>query len=733
MKGKGLTLFVLFALFISCKSMPSGSAQLNAGDVKIFFTPCENGYLKIEALGKKYSAPAQSLELKIPTVNETFTANGNELIWKDYKIIKNDEGYELYYKDTLRYTSTFYYEDGEIEEERYYNDVDAYYGMGQIHKSVNLAGKRAIIYHEPNYGDQTYLYVPFYITKSKDTVYVNANGYDKLKFPRDKEDPVVCGSGTGRIESYYKVDDSFKSAVSGFYKISGESAMLPKWVFGFTQSKYSYETTDEVINLVERFKKENIPLSAVVLDLAWFNKMGDLDWNKEKFPDPKALDDYLESNNIKLITISEPFFATDSLCYDEFRKAGIFADDENGKPVLWNDWWCVNGSKEGAIINPLHPKAEKLLGDKYIKMVESGIDSFWTDLGEPERCPPAATFSGISETFFHNYFNREWSKIIMSAVTKQYPDRRFFLLSRSGYTGSKSYAVSNWSGDVPATFDGLKQQIAEGLSSGLSGFPYWGSDVGGFTPDFSDPELMTRWYQFGAFTPVYRAHGTDSREPWVAGEKNLPIIRNYINYHYQLLPYTYSLSREMCRDGLPLMRSMFIEYEDAPAKFLDKQYFFGANILVCPITNSLNFKKEIEIFLPDGNWYSWDNMKLYNGGTYTLPAKMEDIPVFVKEGSITPLDYNEKSALLLTPAENVNGNFIFYDDDGISNNHKKGEYTEVKYELNGFTLKASVLNGKLADEITLLVPANCPVKSSNWTNDGKYKVKTVKLTDTTEL
>ena len=257
MKGKGLTLFVLFALFISCKSMPSGSAQLNAGDVKILFTPCENGYLKIEALGKKYSAPAKDLELKIPTVNETFTANGNELIWKDYKIVKNDEGYELYYKDTLRYSSTFYYEDGEIEEERYYNDVDAYYGMGQIHKSVNLAGKRAIIYHEPNYGDQTYLYVPFYITKSKDTVYVNANGYDKLKFPRDKEDPVVCGSGTGRIESYYKVDDSFKSAVSGFYKISGESAMLPKWVFGFTQSKYSYETTDEVINLVERFKKEN--------------------------------------------------------------------------------------------------------------------------------------------------------------------------------------------------------------------------------------------------------------------------------------------------------------------------------------------------------------------------------------------------------------------------------------------------------------------------------------------
>lgn len=733
MRKTSLYLIVLFTFLISCKSVQSGTAQLNVGDVKLFFTPCESDYLKIEVLGKKYSAPAESLELKIPSTGETFTADGNNLIWNNYKIVKTDDGYELYYNDTLRYSSSFYYEDGEIEEERYYTDIDAYYGMGQIHKSLNLAGKRAIIYHEPNYGDQTYLYIPFYITQSKDSVYVNANGYDKLKFPKDNEDPVVYTSGTGRIESYYKVNDSFKSAVSSFYKISGESAMLPKWVFGFTQSKYSYKTTDEVIELIERFKKEDIPLNAVVLDLAWFNKMGDLDWNTKNFPSPKALDDYLESNNVKLITISEPFFATDSLCYDEFRSAGILVDDEKGKPVLWHDWWCVNGSKNGAIINPLHPKAEKLLGDKYIKMAESGIDSFWTDLGEPENCPATAVFSGIPEMYFHNYFNREWSRIIMSAITKQYPDKRFFLLSRSGYTGSKSYAVSNWSGDVPATFDGLRQQLAEGLSSGLSGFPYWGSDVGGFTPEFSDPELMTRWYQFGAFTPVYRAHGTASREPWAAGEKNLPIIKKYIEYHYELIPYIYSLSREMCRDGLPLMRSMFLEYENTPAKFLDKQYFFGANILVAPITNSINFKKDIEVFLPDGGWYSLENMKRFNGGTHTLSAKMEEIPVFIKEGSITPLEYNGKAALLLTPAENCSGEFVFYDDDGTSNNYKKGEYTEIKYELNDFTLKASAINGKFADKVTLLVPAETSVKTSGWTNSGKYKTKTVDFSDVIEL
>jgi alpha-glucosidase (family GH31 glycosyl hydrolase) len=156
-------------------------------------------------------------------------------------------------------------------------------------------------------------------------------------------------------------------------------------------------------------------------------------------------------------------------------------------------------------------------------------------------------------------------------------------------------------------------------------------------------------------------------------------------------------------------------------------------MLVCPVTNSINFKKEIEVFLPEGNWYNWEDMKLTKGGTYTLTAKMEEIPVFIKAGSITPLDYKGKTALLLTPEENINGSFVFYDDDGVSNNHKKGEYTEIKYDLEGFTLKASVLNGKLADEITLLVPANCPVKSSGWANDGKYKVKTVKLTDTIEL
>ncbi|MCH5150227.1 MAG: glycoside hydrolase family 31 protein [Spirochaetales bacterium] len=733
MKKTGLYVIILFTFFISCKSAAPGTSQLNVGEVKLFFTPCENGYLKIEALGKKYSAPTESLELKIQAADAAFTADGNTLIWNNYKIIKTDDGYELYYNDALRYSSSFYYSDGEIEEERYYANVDAYYGMGQIHKSLNLAGKRAIIYHEPNYGDQTYLYIPFYITKSRDSVYINANGYDKLKFPNNTEDPVVYTSGTGRIDSYYKVNDSFKSAVSNFYKISGESAMLPKWVFGFTQSKYSYKTSDEVIELVERFKKEDIPLNAVVLDLAWFKKMGDLDWNTENFPDPKALDEYLESNNVKLIAISEPFFAVDSLCYDEFRAAGIFADDEKGKPVLWSDWWCVNGSKNGAIINPLHPKAEKLLGSKYVKMAESGIDSFWTDLGEPEKCPAAAVFSGIPEIYFHNYFNREWSRIIMSAIQKQYPDKRFFILSRSGYTGSKSYAVSNWSGDVPATFDGLRQQLTEGLSSGLSGFPYWGSDVGGFTPEFSDPELMTRWYQFGAFTPVYRAHGTASREPWVAGEKNLPIIKKYIKHHYELIPYTYSLSREMCRDGLPLMRSMFLEYENTPAHFLDKQYFFGANILVSPITSSMNFKKETEVFLPDGGWYSWENMKRFDGGTHTLSVKMEDIPIFIKEGSITPLEYNGKTALLLTPAENVSGNFVFYDDDGISNTYKQGKYTEIAYELTGFTLKTSVINGQPANNVTLLVPAETQVKTSGWVSDGKYKTKTVELSDTIEL
>ena len=126
-------------------------------------------------------------------------------------------------------------------------------------------------------------------------------------------------------------------------------------------------------------------------------------------------------------------------------------------------------------------------------------------------------------------------------------------------------------------------------------------------------------------------------------------------------------------------------------------------------------------------------MKLTKGGTYTLSTKMEEIPVFIKEGSITPLDYKGKSALLLTPAENINGSFIFYDDDGVSYDYKNGNYNEIKYDLESFTLKASVLNGKLADEITLLVPAGTSVKTSGWTNDGKYKVKTVKLTETVEL
>lgn len=732
MRKFALTFLCILCFLHSCKTNDTNAAEISLDQLKLFITPCEENYLKIEAVGKKHTAPAKQLELNIPEIqtDSAFTLTDGEFQYKNYKIKKEKDGYSLLVNEELRYRSVFYYEDGEIEEERYYPDNQGYYGFGQVSKTLDLSGNRLVIYHEPVYGDQTYLYIPFYLTDQKGSVYYNANGYDKIKFPKNQEDPVVYSSDTGRISSYYRDNNTYQEAVSSFYQISNSSSLPPKWAFGFIQSKYGYKNSKEIIDLVETFQQKKIQLSSIVLDLYWFKKMGDLDWNKENFPDPKALDTYLEENGVKLIAISEPFFTVDSLCYEEFSKKDFFAKDKNGKIVKWNDWWCFD-SPSGSVINPLHKEAKKLLGNKYIQMMESGIDGFWTDLGEPERVPATALFNGMEERFFHNYFNREWSKIIHASIKEKFPDRRLFILSRSGYTGSGQYGVSTWSGDVPTSFQGLQQQIVQGVSSGLSGFTYWGSDVGGFTPAYSSPELMIRWYQFGVFTPIFRAHGTGSREPWSAGEEAEKILKQQIDLRYQLLPYIYSIARTSYQDGIPMMRPLFFleSGEKFPQKYLNTQYLYGPSFLIAPVTQEMIFSNEKKIYLPRGNWYDFETLGKWDGGQeYTLKVKKESIPVFLREGSIIPMDYQGKKALLLIPADGIKSDFVYYDDDGETEKYKTGEYEEISYHLDGFTLTIESKDPKnLTGELLLLLPEKTKTKSPGWKKEGIYQTKAVSV------
>ena len=695
--------FALFALSIS-----SAAKFTTAKGITITFNGTENNSVQVEATCKKFKANAKAYEWNVPASKVDFAIlEDGSYFWNDYVITPVEEGYTLSYKGKEMYTSTFEDEKGkQLCEARMWKDAKKFYGFGQHSRQFNLSDQVFKLYNESKYGDHAYITIPFFVTDSNASCYYTANGNDQMYFQNENISQKYRSS-TMRINSYVKQMETIPEAVSEFYADTESSALLPKWAFGYIQSKYGYKTQQEVVDLIKEFKTRQIPLSAVVLDVYWFNKMGDIDWtNTRDWPDVAGLNNYMEENGVKLITITEPFYCTDTANYAELKSKGMLLKNDQKKIADWRDWWCLNGSKSGGIVNPIHKKASKFFGEKYSKMIDSGIDAFWTDLGEPERAPKNLMYGKLKEEEFHNYYNYYWSQSIYNGVKTKYPDRRMFMLSRSAYTGSGKFGVSVWSGDIAVSWPSLKQQVPFALNCGLSGISYWGSDIGGFVNEKTYPELFVRWQQFGAFTPIYRAHGTGPREPWIFGDEETAIISKYINYRYTLLPYIYSTSRQVL-DGIPMMRPMFYEDIDTPDEFLENQYMFGDSLLVCPVYKPIKDEPNKEIYLPKGNWYNFETLKKVQGGkTITVKSDISSLPVFIKEGAIIPATVEGKDYLYILPADGIKNSFTYYNDDGETDNYKSGDFVKVEYKLEGSKLTAKISGDKkyAPKEITVVSP-----------------------------
>ncbi len=649
-------------------------------DIVIKIWETEREMLRINVLKERFEPEKNKFFLEIKNSGKTPEKTDNGYFIGKYEIKEEPKGYTVIRNGEKLYTSVFEIDKNEnIQEVKNCYNKEIFYGMGPVSDRVSLENTSYEIYNHSEYGDRAMLYIPFYFTSGGDAFYYNAHPKDKFKFRRKEMAEKNYSTTENYIDYYFFYEKDFKKIVSSFYDFTNSKSMLPKWAFGYIQSKYGYENPKEVYELVENFKKYKIPLNAIVLDLQWFKKMGDLWWNTEVWTDYKEMDKLLEANGIKLITISEPFFTVDSKNYKEFEENGLFAKNKKGEIVKWGDWWCFD-SEGGSIMNPIAKNAKEIIGKKYIEMKESGIDGFWTDLGEPENTPPNAYFNQYTEKEFHNYYNREWSKLIYETMREKYPDDRIFIMSRSGFTGSPRYNLSTWSGDVSATFGGLKKQIAIGINAGMTGFSYWGSDVGGFESNREKPdrELFIRWMQFGAFSPIFRAHGAMSpREPWIYDDEATSIIKKYIDLRYKLNPYIYSTAYETYKNGLPMMRPMFSE-EINNDKLLTEnyQYYFGDFIMTAPIVQSMNKGKTRKVFFPEGKWYNIFTFEKYEEKEKEFDVKIDDIPVFFKEGAIVPME----GELLIIPSEKES-KYTWYNDDGITNNYEKGEYERIEIAL----------------------------------------------------
>lgn len=552
-----------------------------------------------------------------------------------------------------------------------------WYGLGGTTTDPKLTPGSHMLLQKAAYGDQTYLYIPWVFTDAGDGFYFNAHGADQAEVGDEDSGLLEIATFQGVVDGIFRHNPSPKSLTSDFYRWSGSRSLLPRWAYGFLQSKYGYRNTQEVLDVVQGFNTRGIPLSGIVLDLYWFRRMGDYSWNTRSW-DPDKLDRELEAAGIKTLAITEPYFTEDSRLYEPLKAAGALVKDQEGVIQKWSSWWAF-GTGEGGIVNPLEPGAQKILGQAYKDMKLSGIDGYWTDLGEPEENPQDGLYGEYPSLQFHNYYNYYWNKILHTALREQDPNFRPFILSRSGYTGSAGLGVSVWSGDVASEFESLAKHPALGITAGLTGFSFWGSDVGGFiSRGLPDKELFVRWHQLGLVSPVYRAHGAQSpREPWIHGEDTAKIVGDIIRLRHRLLPYIYTAAWQTWSQGLPMMRPLWFEHPDLPEAWNQPgTYYFGDSLVTHPVVEP--GVTEVSTWLPPGEWTDWfTGKKIIGGKQVNLPVTLETFPLLIKAGSIIPLESEGKITYRIFPDPQGQARGLLYQDDGVTEAYRKGPPAKV--------------------------------------------------------
>lgn len=447
---------------------------------------------------------------------------------------------------------------------------------------------------------------------------------------------------------------------------------MPKWVYGFMQSKNRYRSEEELLDIAKKFRNERIPCDCIVIDWHWFKEFGDLTWDAEYWPTPEKMLKTLKQQGFYIVQAQHPYIDEQSVHYKEFFEKGYLIKNPKGKGRPAFDF--------------SNPEAREAWWNEVKKLYEQGIRGYWIDMGELEQHPEGATnYLGVREKI-HNVYSLLWSKSLFEGQRKD-KDERVFILSRAGYAGIHRYGTALWSGDIDASWEVLAEQIIVGQGVCMSGIPYWTTDIGGFcTTQTFTPELYIRWFQWGGFCPLFRTHGTrPENEPWSFGELAKKIIKKYIEFRYRLFPYIYSCAREIAEKGTPIMKAMALSFpEDSVAVKQTLQIMFGPSILVAPVVQK--GVRHREVYLPQGHiWYNYWTDEKYQGGQWiTVQAPLEIIPLFVKEGSLLPIagikqytGEEEKRNLQLHLYGEKQASFTLYEDDGITYEYEKGDYLKT--------------------------------------------------------
>ncbi|WP_300600782.1 TIM-barrel domain-containing protein [Niabella sp.] len=523
-------------------------------------------------------------------------------------------------------------------------------------------------------------------------------------------------SEAGKQMDYYFVygGNNMDSVIAGYRYLTGKAPIVPKWALGFWQSRERYKTQDEILATVHEFRKRQLPIDNIVLDWSYWREQewGSQEFDKTRFPSPDSMIDALHKQYHTQIMISVwPKFYEGITTYNDFNKNGWLY--KRNIADRQRDW--IGQGYTSTFYDAFNADARKgfwNLIDK--KLYSKGIDAWWMDASEPDilsnvspgkrklQMTPTALGSAAE---YLNAYPLQNAKGIYEGQRSAHPDQRVFLLTRSAFAGSQRYAATVWSGDIGSTWEDMKNQVAAGVNYSMSGLPYWTMDIGGFVvPEkFEKPdaaaleewrELNARWYQFGAFVPLFRAHGQyPYREIFNIAPEDHPAYKSFVFYdqlRYRLLPYIYSCAGAAYHDNYTIMRGLAMDFpDDASAHNIADAYMFGSALLINPVYQYKQTSRSV--YLPKGaGWYDLYSGKFYAAGQHiNAVAPYERIPVFVKAGSIVPfgpaLQYTaEKKAdtIILNVYTGADARFHLYEDEGTNYNYENGRYSIIPVQYN---------------------------------------------------
>lgn len=521
------------------------------------------------------------------------------------------------------------------------NDGEKIYGMGQYQQPcLDLKGCTLELAQR-----NSQISIPFAVSSLGYGFLWNHPGVSNVVFGKNYTEWEA--KAAKQMDYWITADDNPAKILENYTEVTGRTPMIDENLLGLWQCKLRYRTQEEVLGVARKYKELGIPLDVIIIDFFHWTRQGDWKFDKDYWPDPKAMCDELHAMGTKVVVSVWPTVDKKSENFEEMLERGLLIQTEHGS----NQTYEFQG--DCLTIDITNPEAQDYLWEKCKKnYYDYGIDLFWLDNAEPDY--------GVYD--YENYRYQLGSALAVSNIYPKLYAKTFYgqtkalSLVRCGWAGSQKYASLLWSGDVPSTFESLRDQISAGLNMGLAGIPWWTTDIGGFMTDDADDkefrELLLRWFEFAVFSPILRMHGDRGphdipplsdidwgggslytghpNELWSYGSEMFDIMKKQLELRLSLKPYIKKLMLEASETGAPLLRTMFYEFPGDPRCWeLEDQYMFGDQYLVAPILQL--GQREREVYLPAGDWKNLSDNRIYEGRkTILCDAPLDQIPVFEK-------------------------------------------------------------------------------------------------------